>query len=419
MRPPTTPSRKIVTSIMGLCSLLGYASGAYAQTTTIAPTPYQTVFDAGGDPVSGACIWTYLASTSTPATTYSAAGPIASAPQHANPIRADSAGRFDVWLAPGTSYKFVYEAACVPPAHGTVIRTVDGIAGMLGTTNPTVDVHTADVRCTLTSGVPVTTANVTAATTLYVTPYNGNRIALYDGVGWNMRPVTETGIAVPNVANLVYDVFAYDNSTVPAYVAVPWVNDTTRAALLVTTDGVLSLTGFSGSRRYLCSFRTTAVAGQTEDSTSKRYVWNYDHRVRRPLRAVETAGSWTYSTATLRQANANAANQVDVVVGWAEATLDLTLASVMTNTNAGWQAFAAIGESSTTTVALGSIQASTAGAGGSANIYGTSHSRLIKQPAVGRNFYTWLEYSVTAATTTWLGTNAVGTISGLHGWIDG
>src|SRR5665213_2163919 len=37
-----------------------------------------------------------------------------------------------------------------------------------------------DGRLTLTSGVPVTTADVASATTVYFTPYKGNKIALFD-----------------------------------------------------------------------------------------------------------------------------------------------------------------------------------------------------------------------------------------------
>lgn len=39
-------------------------------------------------------------------------------------------------------------------------------------------------RLTLTSGTPVTTSDVTAATTIYFTPYKGNRIALCGGTNF-------------------------------------------------------------------------------------------------------------------------------------------------------------------------------------------------------------------------------------------
>jgi hypothetical protein len=71
---------------------------------TLTPSPYQTVLDSDGDPVSGAKVNTYLAGTTTAASTYTTSvGDVA----NANPIVADSAGRFVAYLSAGLSYKFV------------------------------------------------------------------------------------------------------------------------------------------------------------------------------------------------------------------------------------------------------------------------------------------------------------------------
>ena len=93
-------------------------------TGTLSPTPYQTVLDTSGNPVSGGLIWTYLAGTSTPVATYTDVGLTVA---NTNPIVADSAGRFVAYLTPGVSYKYIYETAATPPAHGAVIKTVDNI----------------------------------------------------------------------------------------------------------------------------------------------------------------------------------------------------------------------------------------------------------------------------------------------------
>lgn len=103
-------------------ALLG-AVGLDGQSYTITPTPFQVVLDNAGAIVSGACVWTYQAGTTTPATTYSDT----SGTTNTNPIIADSAGRYTAFLTPGQSYKFVYESACTPPAHGTTLRTADNI----------------------------------------------------------------------------------------------------------------------------------------------------------------------------------------------------------------------------------------------------------------------------------------------------
>lgn len=99
---------------------------ARAQSYTITPTPFQTVFNNSGAIVNNACVWTYQAGTTTPATTYSDT----SGTPNANPIRTDSAGRFTAYLVAGSNYKYVYETACTPPAHGTTLRTADNIAGV-------------------------------------------------------------------------------------------------------------------------------------------------------------------------------------------------------------------------------------------------------------------------------------------------
>jgi hypothetical protein len=102
---------------------------------------------------------------------------------------------------------------------------------------------------------------------------------------------------------------------VPTLELLAWTNDTTRAtAIVLTTTGAYTKSG-DLTRRYLGSFRTTAVAGQTEDSLTKRYLWNYYNRLRRQLKRFETASTWTYSIATIRQANGNTSNQVDMVIG--------------------------------------------------------------------------------------------------------
>lgn len=103
-----------------------------AVTGTVMPSPYQTVFDTAGHVVPGALIWTYLAGTSTLQATYSEATLVY---QNTNPIVADSAGRFIAFVPPGASYKFVYETAAVPPAHGQILETVDLVSSVPSTSS--------------------------------------------------------------------------------------------------------------------------------------------------------------------------------------------------------------------------------------------------------------------------------------------
>lgn len=81
-------------------------------------------FDNDGNVLSGGKIYTYIAGSSTPKTTYTtSAGNIA----HANPIVLDSAGRVptgEIWLTAGL-YKFV-----INTSTDTLIATYDNISGI-------------------------------------------------------------------------------------------------------------------------------------------------------------------------------------------------------------------------------------------------------------------------------------------------
>ena len=91
---------------------------------TLTPTPFQTVLDDTGVASPGALIYTYTAGTTTAAATYTTA---ALSVANANPIVADSAGRYVAYLAAGANMKFVYKTAA-----GATIRTQDNVLSVPG-----------------------------------------------------------------------------------------------------------------------------------------------------------------------------------------------------------------------------------------------------------------------------------------------
>jgi hypothetical protein len=102
-------------------------------------------FDNNGVPLSGGKLYTYIAGTTTPQTTYtSSAGTVA----HANPIVLDSAGRVsgssEVWLSVGASYKFVLKTS-----NDVLIGTWDNI---FGNGDPTFNQYTPNVASLLAPG---------------------------------------------------------------------------------------------------------------------------------------------------------------------------------------------------------------------------------------------------------------------------
>lgn len=298
--------------------------------------------------------------------------------------------------------------------YGTQLRGAGGNITALNATNlstGTVDIarlpytenSLADGRCTLTTALPVTTADVTAATTVYYTPYKGNRISLYDGSAtWNTRTFSELSLSLgSDTADKNYDLFVYDNAGVAAIERLVWTNDTTRATALVLQDGVLVKSGAT-TRRYACTYRTTGVAGQTEDSFAKRLLWNYYNRVFRSMRYMQSDATWQYTTNTLRQVNANTANQLAVVVGVAEAQLSIFARARAANSGVTPNTEIAIGDGSTTTAATPSeftTQAQT-----TANVpLHFAFAHYLTYPTAGYHFYVPLERSEAAGTTTWYG----------------
>lgn len=177
-------------------------------------------------------------------------------------------------------------------------------------------------RLTLTSGTAVTTSDVTAASTIYFTPYNGSKIALYSGSAWQVLTFSEGSVAVPSTTDTNFDVFGYNNSGTLSLETVNWTDSTTRATALTTQDGVLVKSGAT-TRRYLGTGRTTGASGQSEDSAAKRLVWNNCNRVTKPIKTTPSVASWTYGTAAYRSSGNDATFRIQFVVGWNEVPIDL------------------------------------------------------------------------------------------------
>lgn len=257
-------------------------------------------------------------------------------------------------------------------------------------------------RLTLTSGTPVTAGDVTGAGTIYLTPYKGNQIWLYDGSAqWNLFNLTEISLALTLTNGKPYDVFCYDNAGTPTLEVLVWTNDTTRATALTTQNGIYVKSGAT-TRRYVGTIYASG-ANTTEDSLAKRYVWNMYNRVARAMRVKDTTDSWSYSTQTYRQANASTANQLDMVRGLDEdyATATVT-GGVSTDQVSARAVYVGVGLDSTTTLASDCIN-------GIQQVTNTAIISLVAKyaglPGVGRHFLTRLEAGGGADTQTWFGDN--------------
>ena len=210
-------------------------------------------------------------------------------------------------------------------------------------------------RLTLTSGVPVTTSDVTGATSVYYTPYKSNVLPLWTGTAWRATTFTETTLALGTLtASLPYDVFAYLSSGVLALELLAWTSDSARATAVTLQDGRYCKSG-DKTRLYLGSFRTTSTT-TTEDSRGgtttqvggRRFLWNMYNREERRASVIDTTSSWSYPTATVRQANAASGNKIEILLGLASPIRAILLGEALIYNNVSQVARCGVGVDSTT-----------------------------------------------------------------------
>lgn len=197
-------------------------------------------------------------------------------------------------------------------------------------------------RLTLTSGTPVTTADVTAAATLYYTPYHSNIITLYDGERWIPVVFTEKSLSlVGYTASKPYDIWGYLSSGTLALESTVWTDGTNRATALAYQDGRLVKNGAT-TRRYLGTIYINASGAQTDDALTARFVWNYYNRVVRKMYRAE-ATSHTYATNTIRAWNGSATIKMEFIIGVSEDAVLLELTNQQRTGSAGTPGVVGIG----------------------------------------------------------------------------
>lgn len=366
--------------------------------------PVMQASDASGNPYSGAKLYFYTTGTTTLLTIYQDSLLVT---PHTNPVIADSSGQFAPIYLAETTYKIVLKSSL-----DVTIRTVDpvvmAVAGAVSAGTFTTLSFTgaltspysilAQGRLTLESGVAVSTTDQLAKGNLYYTPYSGNAISLYSGTAWVTRTFSEVTLALTLTSGKPYDIFAYDNSGVVALESLVWTNDTTRATALVRQDGVYCKTG-ALTRRYVGTIYSSG-ANTCEDSKAKRFVWNMYNRVPRGLKSTdEAAASWNYTLANVRQANTNAANQVDFVRGLDDDAVDCSILAGATNATGSTIYRIGFGLDTTATFAADGVT-------GFGSLFSSISAKYVGLPGVGKHSLMWNEYSAAAGTTTWQGFSA-------------
>jgi hypothetical protein len=109
--------------------------------------------------------------------------------------------------------------------------------------------------------------------TIYLHPYKGNALSLYDNSRWEVHFLSGTvSLALGTMTdNLPYDIFLYNNSGTLTLEKTAWTNASTRATALTTQNGIYVKTG-STNKRYVGTVfsrgsDTVEVSAATIDQT--------------------------------------------------------------------------------------------------------------------------------------------------------
>ncbi|MBY5863270.1 hypothetical protein [Rhizobium leguminosarum] len=276
------------------------------------------------------------------------------------------AGMFVLGVASGTVFRLVNDqvsSAIVTAAEAaqTAAETAAGDAAA-----DAADIHALLVgvsmlgdgsafpqgRLTLTSGVATPAADVAGATTVYyISAGTGRYVPHWTGVavlplnivaGLSMALSSNAAHAGYHQSGRNFDLYVFDDAgTVRLGTGPSWNagavagSDTARGTgagstelevfqgILVNKNAITLRWGSASGdtvavparlATYVGSMRTVAD-GQVSDTAEMRFLFNAYNQVERQLRRNDPAASWVYTATSFRQANGNAANKLQVLLG--------------------------------------------------------------------------------------------------------
>jgi hypothetical protein len=218
-------------------------------------------------------------------------------------------------------------------------------------------------RLTLVSATPVLFSSQTTIQGIFYAPYRHPFAPIYNGSSIQMYQFTSSladqvglGLSLGGSANFPsganFDIFIFLVGATPTLGAVQWTNPTTRALSLSVFGGFLTnagvatmLTGPSTSQSvpinqgtFLGTFNCSAN-GQTEwvfgaaasgGSAARFRLCNYYNKVLFTTSVVDNGASYTYTSATARQARASSGNQITYVQSDSEAAMLFSYTTVET-----------------------------------------------------------------------------------------
>jgi hypothetical protein len=274
------------------------------------------------------------------------------------------------------------------------------------------------LRLSLTTAVPVTTSDVTGATTIYYTPHTNGIIWLYVSGKWRPFATPEVSLAIGTVtSDLAHDIFAYASSGVVTLEQLAWTNNTTRATAIVRKDGFKVKSGDT-SRLLVGTYLPTSTT-QTADALATRYLSNTYNRAPRKLRCFEDTDSWNYLTAAwqpVRTGSNGAANSFSYLSSESDILVQAHAMSLVLVSSGAANAGAGIGIDSTTVSSADMM----AGNGPVSAFNIAQYHALYKgYPGLGKHTLTWLEIGGANSTQYGDSGNAANYQAGMVAWIDG
>lgn len=149
-------------------------------------------------------------------------------------------------------------------------------------------------RLTYATGDPEATADQATKTTLYYTPYIGDKVPLYSSGSWIYKSFSELSLDISGyTASKPYDIFVYDNSGTVTLYSVVWTNITTRATSLTRQNGLLVLNG-SPQYLYLGTLYMDA-SSKGNDTKLDRSLYNQYNKILKPVMSTgRTSGLKIY-----------------------------------------------------------------------------------------------------------------------------
>lgn len=234
-----------------------------------------------------------------------------------------------------------------------------------------------------------------SGTNLLFAPDKSNRVYIYESSRWTEHVIPDSGITVACTgltASTNYYLYVYDNGGT--------------LTLDLSTTGTTLQNGIpvkSGATdrlliAYCYANASGAITTRAEDARTQ-LVCNIYNKRQVGLSLIESANSWSYSTASWRQANANTANQFEIVTDGTDAVTMIVQATLGRKVSA--IPSIGVGVDSTTVNACSAIGYFPINTDNDTAVhYGSGQAFYCGVPSAtpGRHYLAWLELGADSAT---------------------